>query len=57
VGPDQYVAAGIAVGTRVGWGKMPPEQPDPRFAIRDPNVLVTAFLANAAGPTSVTCPP
>ena len=47
VGPDKYVAAGIAIGSRVGWGKMTPEQPDPRFAIRQPNVLVTAFLAGA----------
>jgi glyoxylase-like metal-dependent hydrolase (beta-lactamase superfamily II)/outer membrane protein assembly factor BamB len=47
VGPDKYVKAGIAIGTRVGWGKMKPERPDPRFAITQPNVLVTGFLAQA----------
>lgn len=47
VGPDKYFKAGIAVGTRVGWGKMTPEKPDPRFAIGQPNVLVTGFLAQA----------
>jgi len=47
VGPDIYIAAGIAVGSRVGWGKMNPEKPEPRFAITQPNVIVTAFLAGA----------
>lgn len=47
VGPDKYVKAGIAIGTRVGWGKMTPEKPDPRFAITQPNVLVTGFLAQS----------
>ncbi len=47
VGPDKYVKAGIAIGTRVGWGKMTPKKPDPRFAITQPNVLVTGFLAQA----------
>ncbi|MCE9603519.1 MAG: FG-GAP-like repeat-containing protein [Planctomycetia bacterium] len=47
VGPDKYVAAGIAFGMHVGWGKMTPEKPDPRFRIHQSNVLVTGFLSGA----------
>lgn len=47
VGPEKYVAAGIEVGTRVGWGKMPAERPDPRFRLSQSNVLVAGFLADA----------
>jgi hydroxyacylglutathione hydrolase len=48
VGPDRYVAAGIAFGSRVGWGKMTPEKADPRFRIEQDNMLVAGFLAEAA---------
>jgi glyoxylase-like metal-dependent hydrolase (beta-lactamase superfamily II) len=47
VGPDRYVAAGIAFGSSVGWGKMTPEKPNPRFRITQDNMLVTGFLAEA----------
>lgn len=48
VGPDKYVAAGIAFGSSVGWGKMAPEKADPRFRITQDNILVAGFLADAA---------
>jgi len=48
VGPDRYVAAGIAFGSSVGWGKMSPEKPNPRFRITQDNTLVTGFLSDAA---------
>lgn len=51
VGPDKYVAAGISVGTRVGWGKMKASQPDPRFRLTQDNVLVTGFLSEAVSGT------
>lgn len=47
VGPDKYVAAGIAFGSRVGWGKMTPEKADPRFRITQDNLLVAGFLSGA----------
>lgn len=47
VGPDRYVAAGIAFGSSVGWGKMSPEKPNPRFRITQDNTLVVGFLAEA----------
>ncbi len=47
VGPEKYVAAGIAVGARVGWGKMKASNPDPRFRLTQENVLVTGFLSEA----------
>jgi glyoxylase-like metal-dependent hydrolase (beta-lactamase superfamily II) len=46
--PDRYIAAGIDVGTHVGWGKMPPEQPDPYFRLTQMNVQVVAWNLDAA---------
>ncbi len=40
--PRDYLDDGIEIGTRVGWGKMPPVNPDPRFKITQPNVMVVA---------------
>jgi hypothetical protein len=45
--PDRYIAAGIDVGTHVGWGKMPPEQPDPYFRLTQKNVQVVAWNLGA----------
>ncbi|HVW01675.1 MAG TPA: FG-GAP-like repeat-containing protein, partial [Planctomycetaceae bacterium] len=47
VGPDRYVGAGISVGRNVGWGKMKPEAPNPRFRLTAPNVRVVGFLSEA----------
>jgi hypothetical protein len=41
--PERYVAAGIGVGSHVGWGKMRPETPDPRYRLKQENVLVVAW--------------
>jgi glyoxylase-like metal-dependent hydrolase (beta-lactamase superfamily II) len=41
--PDRYVAAGIGVGRHVGWGKMRPEAADPRYRLKQVNVLVVAW--------------
>lgn len=41
--PERYVAAGIGVGRHVGWGKMRPEAPDPRFRLTQENVIVVAW--------------
>ena len=41
--PDAYLGEGIETGERVGWGKMPPSRPDPRFRIAQPNVIVAAW--------------
>jgi metallo-beta-lactamase class B len=41
--PERYVAAGIGVGSHVGWGKMRPEAPDPRYRLKQDNVLVVAW--------------
>lgn len=46
--PDRYIAAGISVGRHVGWGKMPPEEPDQFFRLTQKNVLVTAWNMDAA---------
>lgn len=46
--PDRYIAAGISVGRHVGWGKMPPEEPDQFFRLTQKNVLVTAWNIDAA---------
>jgi glyoxylase-like metal-dependent hydrolase (beta-lactamase superfamily II) len=45
--PDRYIAAGIDVGTHVGWGKIPPEQPDPYFRLTQKNVRVVAWNLGA----------
>jgi glyoxylase-like metal-dependent hydrolase (beta-lactamase superfamily II) len=45
--PDRYLAAGIDVGVHVGWGKMPPEQPDPYFRLTQKNVRVVAWNLGA----------
>jgi metallo-beta-lactamase class B len=45
--PDRYLAAGIDVGVHVGWGKMPPEQPDPYFRLTQKNVQVVAWNRGA----------
>jgi squalene-hopene/tetraprenyl-beta-curcumene cyclase len=45
--PRQYLDAGIEVGTRVGWGKFPPEQPDPYFRLKQKNVRVVAWNIEA----------
>src|SRR4029079_13183551 len=41
--PERYVAAGIGVGSHVGWGKLKPEAPDPRFRLQQYNVIVAAW--------------
>ena len=41
--PERYVAAGIGVGRHVGWGKMRPEAPDPRYRLKQENVIVVAW--------------
>lgn len=46
--PNRYIAAGISVGRHVGWGKMPPENPDPYFRITQKNVVVAAWNIDAA---------
>jgi glyoxylase-like metal-dependent hydrolase (beta-lactamase superfamily II) len=46
--PNRYVAAGIDVGRHVGWGKMPPEAPDPYFRLTEKNVVVAAWNIDAA---------
>jgi metallo-beta-lactamase class B len=45
--PDIYLRAGIDVGTHTGWGRFPPEQPDPRFRVFHDNVRVAAWNCNA----------
>jgi metallo-beta-lactamase class B len=47
-GPENYFHAGIDVGRAVGWGFIQPEQPDPRFRLTQPNVLVVGWGQNAA---------
>jgi metallo-beta-lactamase class B len=42
-GPKNYFQAGIEVGTKVGWGFIKPERPDPRFRITQKNVVVVGF--------------
>jgi glyoxylase-like metal-dependent hydrolase (beta-lactamase superfamily II) len=46
--PTRYIEAGIEVGVRVGWGKMPPEKPDPYFRLTQKNVRVAAWNIDAA---------
>ena len=46
-GPDRYVAAGIEVGRHVGWGKIRPEAPDPRYRLTQKNVVVVAWNIDA----------
>lgn len=41
--PDAYLGEGIEMGERVGWGKIPPTRPDPRFRITQQNVIVAAW--------------
>jgi hydroxyacylglutathione hydrolase len=41
--PERYVAAGIGVGRHVGWGKVRPEAPDPRYRLKQDNVIVAAW--------------
>lgn len=43
VGPERYVTAGIGVGRHVGWGKIRPEDPDPRYRLTQANVQVVAW--------------
>jgi glyoxylase-like metal-dependent hydrolase (beta-lactamase superfamily II) len=45
--PERYITAGIDVGVHVGWGKMPPEQPDPYFRLTQRNVRVVAWNLDA----------
>jgi glyoxylase-like metal-dependent hydrolase (beta-lactamase superfamily II) len=45
--PSSYIAAGIAVGVHVGWGKAPPEKPDPYFRLTQKNVRVVAWNIDA----------
>ncbi|MBI1310161.1 MBL fold metallo-hydrolase [bacterium] len=47
-GPDRYIAAGIGVGQHVGWGRIRPEEPDPRFRLTQDNVQVVAWNIGAA---------
>ncbi|MCH8923831.1 MAG: VCBS repeat-containing protein [Planctomycetes bacterium] len=46
-GPDRYIAAGIEVGRHVGWGKIRPEAPNPRYRITQKNVVVVAWNTGA----------
>jgi glyoxylase-like metal-dependent hydrolase (beta-lactamase superfamily II) len=41
--PERYIAAGIGMGRHVGWGKIRPEAPDPRYHMNQQNVLVVAW--------------
>ena len=41
--PNEYLGEGIETGTRVGWGKIEPTNPDPRFRISQSNVLVVGW--------------
>jgi glyoxylase-like metal-dependent hydrolase (beta-lactamase superfamily II) len=41
--PERYLAAGIGVGSHVGWGKMRPETPDPRYRLKQENVVVVGW--------------
>lgn len=34
---------GLALGRHVGWGKMRPEAPDPRYGLKQENLLVVAW--------------
>jgi glyoxylase-like metal-dependent hydrolase (beta-lactamase superfamily II) len=45
--PNRYIAAGIGVGRHVGWGKMRPEEPDPRYRLSQANVLVVGWNIDA----------
>jgi glyoxylase-like metal-dependent hydrolase (beta-lactamase superfamily II) len=45
--PERYLAAGIGVGRHVGWGKMRPEAPDPRYRLKQANVVVAAWNLDA----------
>lgn len=47
-GPERYLASGISVGRHVGWGKMRPEDPDPRYLLTQKNVLVVGWNIDAA---------
>jgi glyoxylase-like metal-dependent hydrolase (beta-lactamase superfamily II) len=46
--PSIYIEEGIKVGVRVGWGKFPPEKPDPYFRLTQKNVRVVAWNIDAA---------
>lgn len=46
-GPERYLAAGIGVGRHVGWGKMRPEAPDPRYRLKQENVIIAAWNLDA----------
>lgn len=46
-GPDRYIASGIGVGRHVGWGKIRPEDPDPRYRLSQQNVQVVAWNIDA----------
>jgi glyoxylase-like metal-dependent hydrolase (beta-lactamase superfamily II) len=46
-GPDRYILAGIEVGRHVGWGKIRPDDPNPRFRLTQDNVLVVAWNIDA----------
>ena len=68
--PDRYVAAGIQAGVATGWGKIPPENPDPFYGLQSKNYLVVGWNESAtsapdfdtdsvngtAGPLSVVNP-
>jgi metallo-beta-lactamase class B len=51
-GPANYFQAGIDVGTKVGWGFIKPEKPDPRFRITKDNVIVVGW---GHGAVSAAC--
>jgi glyoxylase-like metal-dependent hydrolase (beta-lactamase superfamily II) len=46
-GPDRYIAAGIGVGRHVGWGKIRPEAPNPRYRLTQENVMVVGWNLGA----------
>jgi len=45
--PSLYLDAGIEVAEKVGWGVMPPTNPDPRFRLTQDNVIVGAWNQGA----------
>ncbi len=45
--PPSYLGDGIEIGERVGWGKIPPSRPDPRYRLTQANVIVAAWNLGA----------
>ncbi len=45
--PPSYLGDGIEIGERVGWGKIAPSRPDPRYLLKQANVIVAAWNMGA----------